>query len=227
MHIQKLVDWYQTKSNEELVTLAADLAQLTPEAQSALSGELARRRLQLAPQMVEQLSTAKTIPAQVALVGKPPRPYRTTTFIPDVLRVYHSQLWFFLKLIAPAVVGSYITVWYSRLLVHKMTELLFLTHKDSFYTMYPKLLLLGFTRYFISWTLFFFAFGAICVAISQIEAGDIPSLQRSFGEVWKAKKPFLQLCLLLFSFAFMAYEISGFMVAGLLWVCSHMEIYLT
>lgn len=45
MQIQELVDQYQKKTDEELLRLARDREQLTPEASSALTDELARRKI--------------------------------------------------------------------------------------------------------------------------------------------------------------------------------------
>jgi hypothetical protein len=47
MQIHDHLKLYETKTREELVQLAADSAQLTPEAQIALAGELAKRRIDL------------------------------------------------------------------------------------------------------------------------------------------------------------------------------------
>jgi len=45
VQIQELVDQYQKKTDEELLRLARDREQLTPEASSALTDELARRKI--------------------------------------------------------------------------------------------------------------------------------------------------------------------------------------
>lgn len=45
MQIQELVDQYRKKTDEELLRLARDREQLTPEASSALTDELARRKI--------------------------------------------------------------------------------------------------------------------------------------------------------------------------------------
>lgn len=45
MQIQELVDQYRKKTDEELLRLARDRGQLTPEASSALTDELARRKM--------------------------------------------------------------------------------------------------------------------------------------------------------------------------------------
>ena len=45
MQIQDLTKSYQAKTDEELLQLAANSELLTPEAHSALTGELARRRI--------------------------------------------------------------------------------------------------------------------------------------------------------------------------------------
>jgi hypothetical protein len=45
MEIQDLIKEYETKTNEELLRLALDSEQLTPEATTALTNELAKRRL--------------------------------------------------------------------------------------------------------------------------------------------------------------------------------------
>jgi hypothetical protein len=227
MHIQELINWYQAKTDEELVQLAADLSQLTPEAKSALANELARRRLDVCTRPDEQSDVSDSAPVQRISATRSPNSYQTHEFLAEVLRVYHSQLVFFLKLIAPAVIGSYITVWYSRYLTREMAERLFQTDGSSFTAMYPELWALAFTRYFISWSLFFFAFGAICTAISQIDCGETPSVRGSFAGLWKSKKPFLQLCIVLFLFALVAYGIVGALVGVLVWGSGELHIHLS
>ena len=111
MQIQDLAKSYQTKTDEELLQLAASPEQLTPEAHSALTGELARRRIHLAKGL-----EAHAVEVEKARIRGLPHPSHRggpggiSEFVEEVLGVYGGQFWFFIKLVAPAVVVGYIAV---------------------------------------------------------------------------------------------------------------------
>src|SRR5690242_20553675 len=102
MRMQDLASVYQAKADEELLQLANNSEQLTPDAQSLLIGELTRRRLngsgmklgEERHQQPERHSLHKKFVSGSIGVGE---------FVAEVLRFYHSRFWFFIKLIFPAV----------------------------------------------------------------------------------------------------------------------------
>ncbi|HSS98183.1 MAG TPA: hypothetical protein VLK33_14180 [Terriglobales bacterium] len=176
MHIQEFINWYQSKTDEELLELAADLTQLTPEAQSALKNELVRRQLGLVEELQQQPN------ATVPIIEKP-KPsqkqfstsYRTSEFIAEVLRIYHARLRFFVMLMVPVVGVGYIAAIYGRRIAMQIAQHIFM--EDISYSWISLAISsLVITRFFISWVLFFFAFGVICIAVFQMQSGDAPSL---------------------------------------------------
>ena len=122
MQIQDLVSLYETKTDEELFHLAADLSQLTTEARLALSNELAKRRIDLAkcrnspdesnPSLIAQAATPTTVPTTKSA--------GVADFVAQVLRVYHVHFWLFVKLTVPAVVAGYLAVTLCRRQTNRM-----------------------------------------------------------------------------------------------------------
>ena len=108
MQIQDLAKSYQTKTDEELLQLAASSEQLTPEAHSALTSELARRRIDLTQGLEAHADEVEKV--RTRGLSPPSHPGGVSEFVEEVLRVYGGQFWFFIKLVAPAVVVGYIAV---------------------------------------------------------------------------------------------------------------------
>src|ERR1700690_3088638 len=100
MQIHDLARAYETKTDEELLELATESGQLTPEAHSALTTELAKRRIDSSEHLkvlergdqdgLERLGSRTHVSR--------PEAYAVGEFIAEVLRVYHHQLWLFVKL---------------------------------------------------------------------------------------------------------------------------------
>jgi hypothetical protein len=116
MQIQDLAKAYQTKNDDELLQLAMDSKQLTPEAHAALTSELARRRIGGVEHWNVQEEIAQSRIEQPRTRGTPlsPDSHAVGEFVAEVLRVYHCHFWLFVKLIAPAVVVGYIAVVMGR-----------------------------------------------------------------------------------------------------------------
>src|ERR1700722_3563597 len=111
MQTQDLAKSYQAKTDEELVLLATNLEQLTPEARSVLTGELTRRRIDVTEYLeaytAEERPNEKERTRGFSLLAYPPG---VGKFVEEVLRVYHRRFWFFIKVIAPAVVLTTVSV---------------------------------------------------------------------------------------------------------------------
>jgi hypothetical protein len=113
MHIEDIVKEYLRKTDEELLQLAMDSEQLTSAAQTALTNELAKRRINVAerpkvfrdegnrPRLERRADSAPLSSRDSHQVGQ---------FLTEVLRVYNNHFWLFVKLIAPAVIIGYIAV---------------------------------------------------------------------------------------------------------------------
>src|SRR5713101_656507 len=106
MDIHVLANLYQSKTDGELLQLAAESDQLTLEARTALKGELAKRRLNATEHRHTFLEPVQYCEAEDQ--EDPGTPFRlgsqsTADFIAEVLRWYRGHLWLFVKLIAPAV----------------------------------------------------------------------------------------------------------------------------
>jgi len=178
MHIEDLIRDYSAKSDEELLELASESGELTSMAQTALTNELAKRRIDVAEQL-KALGDEDVLskPEQLGILANQPRhdSYQVSQFVVEVLTVYHSHFWLFVRLVAPAVIIGYIAVFTGRSEGREIARYIprgveGLEHKTE---MLESILAtqLGF---FISWVAFSISFGAICSALGQIAAGFVP-----------------------------------------------------
>lgn len=220
MQIQDLARSYQAKTDEELVQLATNLEQLTPEARSALTGELTRRRIDVTEYLKaytpEEQPSEKERTRGFSLLACPPG---VGAFVEEVLRVYRRQFWFFIKVIAPAVVVGYIAVLMGRNEGREIARNLprgvaLLSHQTEFI----EIALANWSGYLVSWMAFSFSFGAICFAVSQIGSGVTPSVADSFGATRHRLGSFLRLSLLLFFLIFLALAAGGLLSGGIFWI---------
>lgn len=220
MDIHDLVQAYQSKIDEELLQLAADPEQLTPEAQSALTGELAKRRLASGKHLKLEKEVEPEALRQTATRGILPRNYSHATgdFIAEVLRVYHGHFWLFIRLIAPAVVLGYIAVFIARSEVREIARHLPKGFElRSYQTVVIEMWLANLAAYLVSWTAFCFSFGAICSATRQIDEGTVPSPWACFRAVRESLRSLTRLSLLLFSLVLVAVAAANLLGLGLFW----------
>src|SRR5438477_10477409 len=116
MQMPDLAKAYQTKTDEELLQLASDSERLTPEAHAILRSELAVRRIDVPKHLTAQEESDQGRSEQPRTRGTPfiRDSHAVREFVAEVVHVYHGQFWLFIKLIAPAVVVSYIAVVMAR-----------------------------------------------------------------------------------------------------------------
>ena len=230
MLIHDLAKEYHTKTDEELLQLAMDSEQLTLEAQAALRSELARRRIDSAEhrKVQEERNQDRIEPPRTRGMLLLPDSQGVGEFVAEVLRVYHGQFLFFVKLTAPAVVVGYIAVIMGRnegreIARHLPRGVEMLGHKTEILEMWFA----NFAGYFVSWMAFCFSFGAICAAVRQIEDGVIPSVRDCFATIRERMSSFLQLSLLLL-FALFAIEVGAVLLySGVFWVLHQRHAHLS
>jgi hypothetical protein len=224
MQIEDLVKAYSTKTDEELVQLAEDSAQLTPEARAVLTGEITRRRLDLSAPLSPSDQPNLERPSTVS----PMQFYRVGEFVAEVLRVYHSQFWLFVKLMAPAVVVGYFAISLGR---YEARELWRDAHRGVEASPQLGLMLEGsganLVGWFTSWMAFCVSFGAICPAVGEIEAGSVPRVLNSFRAVRERSGSFFRLSLLLFFLCAIAFAGSGLSAAGAIWLSFERHFHLS
>jgi len=229
MQIQDLIRLYEMKTDEELIELAMDPAQLTIEANTALAGELARRRVDVSqflnkPAKVDQISENQSKPGGIVLS----RPQRAGEFVTEVLRVYHRHFRFFVTLVAPAVIVGYVAVYLGREQAREIIR--HISRGDETFP-YPiamfEIALFNLSGYLVSWVASCLSFGAICVGVYQVETGGEPSVKDSFLRVRNSLGPFLRLSLLLFLLCLVAYVISYLLASGVYWVSAERHIHIT
>lgn len=220
MQIHDIARAYETKTDEELLQLATELEQLTPEARSALATELARRRIDSSEHLkVEERSDQDDFERPVSHTHlSQPEAYVVGEFIAEVLRVYHDQLGLFVKLSGPAVVVGYLALMLGRnegreIARHLPHGVAILTHRTELFEIW----LANTAGYFVSWMASCFSFGAISSAVHEITEGGVPSASDCFAQVRERISPFVRLSLLLFVLLLMGVAAAGFLGTGVFW----------
>ncbi len=202
MDIQGLAALYQSKTDGELLHLAAQIERLTSDARFALTSEITRRRLDASSvgDLDNRNKLAQTEKhSQCDNRGQ----IRTGEFIEDVLRLYHRERWLFVRLVFPAVLIAYTVVMLGLHLGRQIAH--HLSPEMGHQALQAELREIWFITdlgYFVSWIACCVSFGAICSAVEQIEAGLSGSVQDSFAAVRERLDPCLKLSVLLFALMF-------------------------
>lgn len=195
MQMSDLAIAYQSKSDEELLQLARSSGELTPDAQSVLKTELARRRISEdgdAAGDILELGTRETFFQRSA---KP-----ISDLVAEVSRLYRVHFLLFIMIMAPAVVLGYFLIILcnqqaTEIARHLPTNYTVLQHKPEII----EIMLIRISGQFGSWLASAVSFGAICFAIDQLTAGEQPSALDCFAGVREQFAPFLRISLLLFA----------------------------
>ena len=221
MQIQELARYYETRTDEQLLGLAADLTQLTSEAQIALAGELAKRRITAASHPIVQDETHQPRLRQPETPrGIDSELQGVREFVAQVLRVYRRRFWLFIRLVAPAMLVGYLAMRMGR---EGGREIL--RHLIQGAVKYPvavaEMWLANLTGYYVSWMGFLFSFGATCSAVQQIGAGGAPSARESFVQVHKRSGPLLRLGLLFFLLYLMVGIATALLFWGVVWLFTY------
>ena len=228
MQIQDFVKAYEAKSDEELIQLAAAREQLTPDAGLALQSELSKRQISVAEHSGASQNEEKRHDSGRASVSERLRQGERQgvgDFVAEVLRTYHSHFWLFFKITAPAVIVSTIAIITARNEVREIARHLprgveLLAHQTEMFEMW----LANFSSWLVSWMAFSFAFGAICIALDETEAGFTQSAWHSLRNVRERLGPFLGISLLLFVLYLVAQAASVLLGAGVFWMLHQMQV---
>jgi hypothetical protein len=217
MGVQDLANTYSTKTDEELLLLAGAPEQLTPDAFSVLTSELAKRKISIlepphsqrdVERLIEEphpLGSISTV--KVTAVGD---------FVAEVLQVYRTQFGIFFRLTAPAVLLSYVVVTAARFEIRNITRHLFRQNFNplSLRIEFIEMPLINLAAYLASWLFFSIMFAAICSTVDQIRKGRTPSAAISLSAVRTRLGPFLGLSTLLFVFCVVLFGLSGVLFWG-------------
>lgn len=225
MQIRDLTKAYEAKTDEELLQLATESEQLTAEGRAALKVELAKRRIDSSKSFtaadetqqdrIEQRGTRGTLVfGDLHSVGG---------FLAEVFRVYHDHFWLYVKLTAPSVVLGWFAAFTGGHAVREIAGNLprglgMLGHN----TETLEILLVRLAGCLVGWMAVAFSFGAICVTISQIAAGVVPSVADAFTEVRERTAPVLRLSLLLFFLLLVVFAAAG---ALSIWILLELHVH--
>jgi hypothetical protein len=215
---QDLATTYAAKADEELLQLAADQDQLMPEALTALLGELTRRRIAApasSPHKDEPPEQQPFTGAQNVTLTN-----RVSSFVADVLRLYHTHLSLFIKLTVPAIVIGYIVVMAAGYEIGEISR--HFLHGFAHFTNRSAIIeiaVLRVTSYLASGLALSFSYASICHAVDQVVCGKLPSASECSAAVSNRLGAFLRLSLVFFAFICALEMAAGFVGGpGLYWV---------
>src|SRR5262249_11741006 len=144
--------------------------QLTSEARIALGGELSRRRISLGKDSSTSQNTGQEYySAKAATSGLQQGDWQGVgDFVAEVLRTYHKRFWLYFQITAPAVIITTIAIIISRNEVREISRHLprgveLLAHQTEIL----EIGLINYSAWFVSWIVFSFVFGAICIALEE------------------------------------------------------------
>ncbi len=225
MQIQDLAKAYEAKTDEELLQLATESEQLTPEAHAALNTELAKRRIDSTRHLKVREESQRGWIEQSKTHGTPVLGDSDgiAEFLAEVLRVYHDQFWLYVKLTAPSVVVGGIAVFIVGYEVREIAHPLSQGVEHNAETL--EILLVRLAGCLVGWMAVAFSFGAICVTIRQIAAGVVPSVADAFTEVHERTAPLLRLSLLLFFLLLVVFAAAGALSVSIAWILLELHVH--
>ncbi len=228
MQMQDFVRVYEAKSDDELIQLATAREQLTSEARLALQSELFRRQISIAEHSGASQNDGKWHDSgRVSVSERLQQGERQGVgdFVAEVLRTYHSHFWLFFKITAPAVIMSTIAIVTGRnegreIARHLPRGFELLAHRTEILEIW----LANFSAWLVSWMAFSFAYGAICIALEETEAGFAPSAWHSLRNVRERSGSFLRISLLLFVLLLVASAASILLGTGVFWILHQLQV---
>jgi hypothetical protein len=145
--------------------------------------------------------------------------------VAEALRTYHSHFWLFFKITAPAVTVSTVAIITGcdegrEIVRHLPRGVELLAHQTETFEIW----LANFSAWLVSWMAFSFAFGAICIALDESEAGFTPSAWHSLRNVRERLRPFLTYffaAVVLLLVAEAAFVLLG---TGVFWILHQLQI---
>jgi hypothetical protein len=228
MQIQDFLKIYREKSDEELLQLSVVRDELTSEARFALEGELSRRQISVAADSAASESPNRLPIGRVddgqSLHGRMWQ--GVGGFVEEVLRTYHEHFWLFFRITLPAVVVStFVFITRSnetREIAKRLPRGIELL---AYRTDILEIWLINVSAFLISWMVFSFSFGAICIAVEENAAGFMPSAWHCLLNVRERLGPFVRLCLLLFLFAGASVAVCELLVTPLFFVLAKWHLH--
>ena len=197
MDFQTLTVLYANKTDEELLELASQPEQLTLEAQSALRGEMGRRRLVFQKLSESFAQSASAESETLRPPDGPPLSLPVGRFIADTFGVYHQHLWLFIKLTAPAVFTGTVAYLAAR---HEVREVVHSVswNSSTFGILLFLSSLISMAGWAVSWLAFSFTFASICAVARQITRSDDLSARTACRVVLSRFASFVRISLSLF-----------------------------
>lgn len=180
MLVRDFAGTYRSKTDGELLQLAADIEQIGPEARSALRGELALRRLEHPQPAESKHEDTPPDPAPSRIRAGATGPLSVREFLQKTYFTWRSQFWTFFQLSLLGSAAGYGVLAMRSYVARQITAQLLSTWRGG---VSAKVVLesvsLNLGTAFLILTAGFVVFAAISSVVLQMKAGDSPSVQHS------------------------------------------------
>jgi len=206
--IDELARLYQSKLDDELLELADEADQLTPEARRQLEGELFRRRIPFSSKAAVRQARNEEVEVPSSTDRFWP-PKQSNDFIAEVLRLYHHNFWTFIKFVAPAVLVGTFAVILGRKINLQIAYSVFRRGTSQYRVEMLEMQSIHLAALFTSWIVFCIAYAAICSAVRQLKAGSFISFRDSLLDVFSRIGRFLRVCSFLGFFCMFIFAVTA------------------
>lgn len=219
MDFQSLAILYASKTDEELLHLAAELDQLTMEAQSALRGEMARRGLsfEAVTRLVAPGSRVEVPIATSKPPINPPTALPIGAFFEHVFRIYRQHLWTFVAFTFLAVLIGSAAVIVTQQQVRQIAQDATSPWWATLNTTFLEIILTSASGWVLSWIASCFAFACICSTIRQAEHANRPSMAAAVQNLFRKFRHFLSISLILLCVFVFCEFLTGFVALAIVW----------
>jgi hypothetical protein len=157
-----------------------------------------------------------------------PTPPSPREFLGRAARLYHRHFWLFVKLTAPAVILGYIAVVSSKQEGREIQRYLssgpkILSYRIAFVEIWAA----RFVGYLVSWIVYCFSFGAVCIAVRELQSGATAGFEECFAPIRERLSPFFRLSLLLFVLLPVAGLVAAALATGIAWLLYQVDGHLS
>jgi len=228
MQLQDLSALYETKTDDELFQLLADLKQLTPDAQMALKAEISKRRIQTAPRQAIEIEPKKpqpdapTYPEQNCPEQASFLPLTTGNLLSEAARIQRRHWRAFAPFAMPAFFGLGICVCFQFAI--DIGFPLVIAKRIRPPLLYLVFAVLSLTTYFIAWVGIHLSYAMICSGVTRITGAGRAAFRQCFTQVYRRKGTFLLLCALLYLITLMLETAATLLSRLFSWTCRQLDM---
>ena len=227
MQLQDLSALYETKTDDELFQLLADLKQLTPDAQTSLKAELSKRHIQPAPRHAIEEEKPQPEPLLASEqnfqhLASLPGTLTARNLISEAARIQRRHWRALAAFAMPAFFGLGICVYFQFAI--DLGFPLIIENRIHPPLLYLVFALLTLTTYFIAWVGIHLSYAMICSGVTRITGAGRAAFRQCFTQVYRRKGTFLLLCALLYLITLMLETAATLLSRLFSWTCRQLDM---